>query len=197
MGVRLFIGNLPYDTTDAELRDHFSSIGRLTQVFLPVDRDTGRPRGFAFVEFESAALATQAIDKFNNQPFKGRPLAVKEAQARGSAPGPSGGGGGAGGGGYAPRPPMAPRMPPRFDLPPAFDPGGRNSRFGPDAPRKGKGPNRAKKDEKKREGPIREKNTGRLYSTDDAGDDDLSPDLDIDDFATSAPRKDEEDDDQG
>lgn len=190
MAVRLFIGNLPYDTTDTELREHFSPIGRLTQVFLPVDRDTGRPRGFAFVEFENPAHAQQAIAQFNNQPFKGRPLAVKEAQARGSAPG-AGGGSGPGGGGM--RPPMAPRMP-RFDAPPV-DPAAidRSRRFGPDAPRKGKsrGP---KKEERKPPGPIREKNTGRLYSTDAFEDDDFGPEPEIDNFATSAPKADEDDD---
>jgi RNA recognition motif-containing protein len=188
MAVRLFIGNLPYDTTDTELRQHFSSIGRLTQVFLPVDRDTGRPRGFAFVEFEDPAHAVQAIAQLNNQLFKGRPLAVKEAQARGSAPAPGGGGGGMS------RPPMGPRMP-RFDAPP-IDPASvdRSRRFGPDAPRKGraKGP---KKDEKKPAGPIREKNTGRLYST-DAFDEDDGPEPDIDNFATSAPKGADEDDDE-
>lgn len=188
MAVRLFIGNLPYDTTDTELREHFSRIGRLTQVFLPVDRETGRPRGFAFVEFEDPAHATQAIAQYNNQPFKGRPLAVKEAQARGSAPPPGGGGSS---GGFS-RPPMAPRIP-RFDAPP-LDPAAaeRSRRFGPDAPRKGKarGP---KKDEKKPQGPIREKNTGRLYSTDDT-DEDFGPDPgEIDNFATSAPHLPEED----
>lgn len=187
MAVRLFIGNLPYDTTDTELREHFSPIGRLTQVFLPVDRDTGRPRGFAFVEFEDASHATQAIEKLNNQPFKGRPLAVKEAQARGSAPSPGGGGGG----GFS-RPPMAPRMP-RFDTGAPFDPGAaeRSRRFGPDAPRKGKtrGP---KKDEKKPQGPIPEKHTGRLYSTDAFDEDEAGPEPEIDNFATSAPKASDE-----
>jgi RNA recognition motif-containing protein len=189
MAVRLFIGNLPYDTTDIELRQHFSPVGRLTQVFLPVDRETGRPRGFAFVEFENPAHAQQAITQFNNQPFKGRPLAVKEAQARGTAPAP----GGSSGGGMS-RPPMAPRMP-RFDAPP-MDPAAidRSRRFGPDAPRKGKARN-AKKDEKKPAGPIREKNTGRLYSTDAFEEEDSGPDPDIDNFATSAPKKDDEDED--
>lgn len=188
MAVRLFIGNLPYDATDTELREHFSPIGRLTQVFLPVDRDTGRPRGFAFVEFENPAHAEQAIAKFNNQPFKGRPLAVKEAQARGSAPAP-GGGGGAG----MSRPPMAPRMP-RFDAPP-MDPGSidRSRRFGPDAPRKGKARG-GKKEEKKPAGPIREKNTGRLYSTDAFEEDDFGPEPEIDNFATSAPKTSDDDD---
>jgi hypothetical protein len=94
MAVRLFIGNLPYDTTDTELREHFSPIGRLTQVFLPVDRGRRGGRGFAFIEFEDRAQAEGAINKFNNQLFKGRPLAVKEAQAWERAP-PGGGGGGA------------------------------------------------------------------------------------------------------
>ena len=52
MAVRLFIGNLPYDVTEAELRAHFAAVGPLASLALPTDRDTGRPRGFAFVEFQ-------------------------------------------------------------------------------------------------------------------------------------------------
>jgi RNA recognition motif-containing protein len=82
MSVRLFIGNLPYDATEAELREHFSAVAPLSYVSLPTDRTSGRPRGFAFVEFHDRAQAEEAIRRFNNQPFKGRPLAVNEARAR-------------------------------------------------------------------------------------------------------------------
>src|SRR6185436_10685308 len=86
---------------------HFATAGNLASVFIPVDRETGRKRGFAFVEFVDAAAAQEAIRLFNNQPFKGRSLAVNEARAKeaGSRP-PAGGGGGYGGGGYRPGPPM-------------------------------------------------------------------------------------------
>src|SRR3954466_13173695 len=82
MSVRLFIGNLPYTATEAELREHLSSVGLPTSVVLPVDRETGRPRGFAFVDYSDRAIAEEAIRQFDQQPFKGRPLAVSEARPR-------------------------------------------------------------------------------------------------------------------
>jgi RNA recognition motif-containing protein len=82
MAVRLFIGNLPYDVTEAELRAHFAAVGPLASLALPTDRDTGKPRGFAFVEFSEQADAEEAIRRLNNQSFKGRLLAVNEARAR-------------------------------------------------------------------------------------------------------------------
>jgi RNA recognition motif-containing protein len=150
MSVRLFVGNLPYDATEDEIRAHFATAGNLASVFLPVDRETGRKRGFAFVEFQDAAAAQEAIRLFNNQPFKGRALAVNEARAKepGGRPAPSGGGGyrpgpPGGGGGYRPGPPMGgrPSGPPSFRSPaPDFIPEGgdrsradRTRKFGPDA----------------------------------------------------------------
>src|SRR5262245_59704619 len=82
MGVRLFVGNLPYDTTEGEIRDHFSPVGQLSYVSMPLDRETGKKRGFAFVEFAEREKAEAAIRQFNNQPFKGRSLAVNEARAK-------------------------------------------------------------------------------------------------------------------
>ena len=82
MAVRLFVGNLAYSTTEADLRSYFGTIAPPSQVVLPVDRETGRPRGFAFVEFADRAHAEQAIQRFNGQPYNGRPLAVSEARAR-------------------------------------------------------------------------------------------------------------------
>ena len=93
MSVRLFIGNLPYTATEAELRDHLSSVGEPAQIVLPTDRETGRPRGFAFVDYADRAVAEEAIRQFNQQPFKGRPLAVSEARPREDRPaGPRPGG---------------------------------------------------------------------------------------------------------
>src|SRR5262245_5037174 len=114
VSVRLFIGNLPYAATEAELREHLSGVGQPSQIVLPVDRETGRPRGFAFVDYADRAVAEAAISRFDQQPFKGRPLAVSEARPReerpagaprpgGYAPRPGGPPGG-GGGGYTPRP---------------------------------------------------------------------------------------------
>ena len=79
MAVRLFVGNMPYGATEADLRTHFGAVGDPSQVVIPVDRNTGRPRGFAFVEYQDKALAEQAIAKFNQQPFMGRTLSVSEA----------------------------------------------------------------------------------------------------------------------
>ena len=100
MAVRLFVGNLSYSTTEADLRTYFGSVAQPSQVVLPVDRETGRPRGFAFVEFADRAVAEEVIRKFDAQPFQGRPLAVSEARAREDRPPPRPGGGG----GFAPRP---------------------------------------------------------------------------------------------
>ena len=73
MSVRLFVGNLPYDATEEEIRQHFSRVGNLSYVSIPLDRETGKKRGFAFVEFADAQQAQEAIRQFNNQPFKGGP----------------------------------------------------------------------------------------------------------------------------
>ena len=107
--VRLFIGNLPYNATEEDIRTHFATVAPPTQIVRPLDRETGRARGFAFVEYGERAHAEEAIKRFDGQLFMGRPLAVSEARARDdrgpSAPRP--------GGGYAPRPPMGsgPRRP--------------------------------------------------------------------------------------
>ena len=82
MSVRLFVGNLPYDATEAELRDFFSQIGPLATVIIPVDRETGKRRGFAFVEFSDPAKAAEAGRRLNNQPFRGRNVTINEARAR-------------------------------------------------------------------------------------------------------------------
>src|SRR6516165_5194006 len=143
MSVRLFVGNLPYDATEEEIRQHFSVVGNLSYVSIPLDRETGRKRGFAFVEFADAEQAQAAIQQFNNQPFKGRPLAVNEARAREAGPRPGGGGGGFRPS-FGPRPPAPggprPMGPPMRPPAPDFnDPGApdraRPSRknFGPDA----------------------------------------------------------------
>ncbi len=86
VSVRLFVGNLPYDTTEAELREYLSAVGTLSSVYLPVNRENGKPRGFAFVEFTESEQGQEAIRRFNNQPFKGRNLSISEARARESRP---------------------------------------------------------------------------------------------------------------
>lgn len=94
--VRLFIGNLPYQATEDDLRAHFATVGEPTQIVRPLDRETGRARGFAFVEYADRSVAEAAIQQFDGQLFMGRPLAVSEARARedrgpGGPPRPSGG----------------------------------------------------------------------------------------------------------
>ncbi len=194
MAVRLFVGNLSYATTEADLRAYFGTVAPPSQVVLPVDRETGRPRGFAFVEFLDRSQAEQAIQKFNGQIFNGRPLAVSEARAREDR-GPGG----------PPRPggPMGPRpggfggpRPTSFGGPRPFDPAApalpRNRNFGPDAkPQRGGSAKGKKKEAERPRGPIPLKNTGRSFTLDDADTtDEALPD--IDDFATSRPEADKD-----
>src|SRR5262247_4175080 len=82
MGIRLYVGNLPLNINEEELREHFSIIGPLSYLSIPTDRETGKQRGFAFVEFKDRAQADEAIRRFNNQSFKGRTRSVSEARAR-------------------------------------------------------------------------------------------------------------------
>jgi RNA recognition motif-containing protein len=197
--VRLFVGNLSYATTEADLRAYFGTVAPPSQVVLPVDRETGRPRGFAFVEFPDRAQAEQAIQKFNGQVFNGRPLAVSEARARedrgpgGPRPGGPMGGPRPGGGGFG-----GPR-PPSFGGPRPFDPSApqppRNRNFGPDAkPQRGGNAKAKKKEAERPRGPIPMKVTGRSFTLEDADStDEALPD--IDDFATSKPDADKDQDD--
>lgn len=199
--VRLFVGNLPYQATEEDLRTHFAQVGQPTQIVRPLDRETGRARGFAFVEYAERPAAEEAIKKFDGQLFMGRPLAVSEARARedrgpGGPPRPGGsfgaprpGGYGGGGGGFSgggggfggPRPGGG------------FGGGGgysggvgapgaggaRQKDFGPPAPPKDKKKPFQKKDDKPR-GPIPTKFTGRTFDLDDTEDDDaidITPDF--------------------
>ena len=189
MAVRLFIGNLPYGATEADLKAHFAPVAEPSHIVMPVDRETGRPRGFAFVEFADRTLAEEVIRRFDAQPFQGRNLAVSEARARedrppprpgGSfgGPRPSSGGFGGGGGGFSPR--TGGGFP--------VGPGGRDrsANFGPPAPpRRLRGPKKGQQQEHKPRGPIKEKATGRIYAVDDIEDDAA---IDIDNVATRAPK---------
>jgi len=98
MGTRLYVGNLPFDTDESQLRALFQEGGRqVSEVKIITDRDTGRPRGFAFVEMGSQADAEAAISTLNGREFGGRALTVNEAREQ--APRRSGGFAGGGGGG--------------------------------------------------------------------------------------------------
>jgi RNA recognition motif-containing protein len=100
---KIYVGNLPFTATDADVRALFSQHGTVESVSLPTDRETGRPRGFGFVEM-SQADAARAIQSLNGQDMGGRPLRVNEAQDKPRTGGGGGGGGrpggGGGGGGY-------------------------------------------------------------------------------------------------
>ncbi len=211
MAVRLFIGNLPYSASEADLRAHFAPVAEPSHVAMPVDRETGRPRGFAFVEFVDRAKAEEVIRKFDAQPFQGRPLAVSEARARedrpprppgsgGFGPRPGGGGGGfggprpggggfsgGGGGGFGgPRPGgggggFAPRGP---GGPPGAGGRDRSANFGPPAPPKRLRNKKGAQQDHKPRGPIKERSGGRIYAVDDLEDDSTT---DVDDVATSLP----------
>jgi cold-inducible RNA-binding protein len=204
--VRLFVGNLPYQATEDDLRTHFAQVGKPTQIVRPLDRETGRARGFAFVEYAERSEAEAAIKSFDGQLFMGRPLAVSEARARedrgpggpprsggygGPRPGGFGGGGaggyGGGGGGFG-----GPRPGGGFGAPRPFDPSAptppRNRNFGPDAkPQRGPGAKAKKKDAERPRGPIPTKFTGRSFSLDDDSSTDETLPADLDDFATSKP----------
>jgi RNA recognition motif-containing protein len=99
MGKRLYVGNLAYSLTEADLRDVFGEAGNVNEVKLIADRDTGRPRGFGFVEMSSEDEAAKAIAELNGRDVQGRPLAVREAQERSGGGGPRPGGGHRPGGG--------------------------------------------------------------------------------------------------
>jgi len=184
MPVRLFVGNLSYDVTESDLREFFSPVGPLSTVIIPMDRDTGKPRGFAFVEFDNEAQAGEANRRFNNQPLKGRNVTINEARARESRPGASPGARPAGGSfrpGFVPRPSLG-----SSDI--GTDPlenaksgraERRNRNFGADAKpvRKKKLRSGSKGESIPRKGPIRERSGGQFFG--DAEDDDYSDDEDF------------------
>jgi RNA recognition motif-containing protein len=116
MSSKVFVGNLNFDTTEDELRSLFSEVADPTSVAVPTDRMTGRPRGFAFVEFQSDEQAEQAIQRFDGYELAGRKLRVNEAMERPPRSASGGfsrpfGGGGAGTAGGADR--FAPRSRPK------------------------------------------------------------------------------------
>jgi RNA recognition motif-containing protein len=181
VSVRLFIGNLPYSANEADLKEHLSSVGAPTHIALPTDRETGRPRGFAFVDYADREVAEEAIRRFDQQPFKGRPLAVSEARPRedrppGMAPRPGGfspGGGRpsgpsgftgarppAGPGGFSPRPAEG-------GAPGGGGGGVRSRNFGPDAPPKNKRKPPRKDSDRGPKGPIKERPVSKLYDVDE------------------------------
>jgi cold-inducible RNA-binding protein len=202
MSVRLFVGNLPYDTTEPDLREFFAPIGPLSTIIIPVDRETGKRRGFAFVEFADPAQAQEASRRLNNQPFKGRNITINEARAKeartdfgsGAKPGypmrPAGISRPPRPGGFMPRPSMGG---PEFssDLLENGKAGRgerRNRNFGPDSKpvRKRKPHYEAKGEMGGKKGPLRERSGGQFFGgyEDDAAEDDSDIDY-LSDFKDS------------
>jgi RNA recognition motif-containing protein len=166
MSVRLFVGNLPYDVAEAELRELLSAAGSLVSVRIPTDRETGKPRGFAFVEFSDGAQAEEAIRRFNQQLFKGRPLVINEARPREEGSGARSG---------------APARPSWSGEQSPAGTGQPKRNFGPDAPPRGmrKGKGRSAKGERAPKGPLKERVGGQFFSEgvedahDEKGEDDV------------------------
>lgn len=101
MGKKLYVGNLPFSSTEEELRELFARFGGVDSVSVITDRDTGRPRGFAFVEMSEPSAAAEAIKALDGTQLGGRSIKVNEAQEKQRSGG--GGGGGRGGFGRSPR----------------------------------------------------------------------------------------------
>jgi cold-inducible RNA-binding protein len=164
MAMRLFVGNLSDRATETELREHFSAVGPLMFIHIPTDRESGRPRGIAFVEFSDAAQAEEAILRFHNQPFQGKSLIVNEARAREPGAGDR-------------RNASAPRSltstawtsePGVTDTRPAQRDGARRN-FGPDAAPRGqrKRANRRTESPRAPKGPMRERLSGQFFGGDE------------------------------
>ena len=101
MNTKMYVGNLPFNATEDDVRTLFSDYGTVTEVYLPMDRESGRPRGFAFVTMDSAMAMNEAIKALNEQEYGGRNLTINEARPKEDRPAYGGGGGGGGGrGGY-------------------------------------------------------------------------------------------------
>jgi hypothetical protein len=101
MGNKLYVGNLPYSVRDSDLEQAFGQFGAVSSAKVMMERDTGRSKGFGFVEMASDAEAQAAINGMNGQPLGGRSVVVNEARPMESRPPRGGGyGGGGGGGGY-------------------------------------------------------------------------------------------------
>jgi hypothetical protein len=100
MGNKLYVGNLPYTVRDEDLQQSFGQFGAVTSAKVMMERDTGRSKGFGFVEMASDAEAQAAINGMNGQPLGGRSVVVNEARPMEARPPRTGGFGGGGGGGY-------------------------------------------------------------------------------------------------
>ena len=181
------------------MRAHMASVAPPVAVVLPMDRETGRPRGFAFVDYDDLPTATEVIRRLNGNLFLGRTLSVSEArprEERGARP-PMGGG-------FSGPPRIGPALggPARM-APSPGGPASRERNFGPPAPPKGRRSAAGKpRGDAGPKGPIKVRGGGRVYDVDDAKAelDELKASVEVveeyDDFATSRPGDDEPDADK-
>ncbi|MCB1277220.1 RNA-binding protein [Prosthecobacter sp.] len=100
MNTKMYVGNLPFTATEDDVRALFTDYGTVTDIHLPMDRDSGRPRGFAFVTMDSQTAMNEAIRGLNEKDFGGRNLTINEARPKEDRPAGGYGGGGGGRGGY-------------------------------------------------------------------------------------------------
>jgi len=179
MSVRLFVGNLPYSANEIEIRQHFGSVGNPLQIVIPTDRDTGRPRGFAFVDYDDRSIAERAIQQLHGQPFKGRPLSVSEARPREARPPMSG---------PSARPSGPSTSSPTDSTGSVYrQPREQHRNFGPNKPPKGRGGfgfSKNRQQEGKARGPLKERLSGRMFSVDEDSrfldeDDTFGEDIDV------------------
>lgn len=168
MPVRLFVGGLPHGIQEADLREHFAAVGQPSRVLIPIDRETGAARGFAFVDFDDPAVAEAAIRTLDGQQLGGRSLRISEARPRGERPAFSASGPGGttetGSTGAAARPGGA---------------GPRRS-FGPNAIPRRNGRARRSSFDQAPKGPIRVRSGGRVFDMDDDSPDEA---VEVDDVA--------------
>lgn len=99
MNTKMYVGNLPFTATEDDVRALFTDYGTVTDIHLPMDRDSGRPRGFAFVTMDSQTAMNEAIRGLNEKDYGGRNLTINEARPKEDRPAGGGGYGGGGGGG--------------------------------------------------------------------------------------------------
>jgi cold-inducible RNA-binding protein len=98
MNTKMYVGNLPFTATEEDVKALFTDYGTVTDIHLPMDRDSGRPRGFAFVTMDSQTAMNEAIRGLNEKDFGGRNLTINEARPKEDRPAGGGGYGGGGGG---------------------------------------------------------------------------------------------------
>ena len=186
MPSRVFVGNLPYEATEGEIRDHFAGVAPVSRVFMPLDRETGKPRGFAFVEFVGADDAALAIQKLHQKPFLDRPLVVNEARP---SEGRASGGVRPGGPSRGSSAPFRPQSRPGSGGPPP--PAGDAPRNATPSRSRRRGGKRAPWEEAPKKEPIQEVRRAQMFGGNDVDDED-EEEVEFENFATSLPEEDDE-----